>query len=335
MTLRRNAATSSDARPSSSASTIAPLHRGVKAGQLVRIRQGAYCHCRHLARPLRGGQHLARAHASHDLLDGEVALSHISALAEYGCPLWEAPLDRVHVTRSTTAVAHRGRCRSPPRDACHEDVHRAERALLTAPTRSTARCAHPAQTRPRESWPATGCSTKDSPARPSSGRPRSSMRRWPRTLSTEVVVRLLDGDSQSVGESLRASPPLEDAPALALSCSIASTTAAAGSSAITDFAWPEHGVYGEFDGRVKYGRLLKPGQDPGEVVFAEKRREDLDPRRHRRDHGAPHLGRSSSRARSRRASSSSCSAAAWPPDWAKETRTCHGELSGPSAQFTG
>ena len=44
---------------------------------------------------------------------------------------------------------------------------------------------------------------------------------------------------------------------------------------ITDFAWPEHGVYGEFDGRVKYGRLLKPGQDPGEVVFAEKRREDL------------------------------------------------------------
>ena len=42
-----------------------------------------------------------------------------------------------------------------------------------------------------------------------------------------------------------------------------------------DFAWPEHGVYGEFDGKVKYGRLLKPGQDPGDVVFAEKRREDL------------------------------------------------------------
>jgi hypothetical protein len=26
---------------------------------------------------------------------------------------------------------------------------------------------------------------------------------------------------------------------------------------------------------VKYGRLLKPGQDVGEVVFAEKQREDL------------------------------------------------------------
>jgi hypothetical protein len=43
---------------------------------------------------------------------------------------------------------------------------------------------------------------------------------------------------------------------------------------VTDFAWPDHGVLGEFDGRVKYGRLLKPGQEPGDVVFEEKVRED-------------------------------------------------------------
>ena len=30
----------------------------------------------------------------------------------------------------------------------------------------------------------------------------------------------------------------------------------------------------EFDGRIEYGRLLKPGQDGGDVVFEEKRRED-------------------------------------------------------------
>jgi hypothetical protein len=34
-------------------------------------------------------------------------------------------------------------------------------------------------------------------------------------------------------------------------------------------------VIAEFDGRVKYGRLLKEGQDAGEVVFREKQREDL------------------------------------------------------------
>ncbi len=43
---------------------------------------------------------------------------------------------------------------------------------------------------------------------------------------------------------------------------------------ICDFGWEEHRVVGEFDGKVKYGRLLKPGQTPGDVVFAEKRRED-------------------------------------------------------------
>lgn len=32
---------------------------------------------------------------------------------------------------------------------------------------------------------------------------------------------------------------------------------------------------GEFDGRIKYGRLVPSGRQPGDVVFQEKRREDL------------------------------------------------------------
>jgi hypothetical protein len=42
----------------------------------------------------------------------------------------------------------------------------------------------------------------------------------------------------------------------------------------SDFGWEEHRLLGEFDGRVKYGRLLRPGQQPGDAVFEEKRRED-------------------------------------------------------------
>jgi len=41
-----------------------------------------------------------------------------------------------------------------------------------------------------------------------------------------------------------------------------------------DWGWPDEQLLGEFDGKLKYGRLLRPGQDPGDVVFAEKRRED-------------------------------------------------------------
>ena len=42
----------------------------------------------------------------------------------------------------------------------------------------------------------------------------------------------------------------------------------------SDFAWREGRLLGEFDGKVKYGRTLKPDQDPGEVVYNEKLRED-------------------------------------------------------------
>ena len=48
----------------------------------------------------------------------------------------------------------------------------------------------------------------------------------------------------------------------------------AGLIAYTDFAWLKQRTIGEFDGKIKYGCLVKPGQDPGDVVFAEKLRED-------------------------------------------------------------
>jgi hypothetical protein len=42
----------------------------------------------------------------------------------------------------------------------------------------------------------------------------------------------------------------------------------------TDFYWEEFRTVGEFDGKVKYGRSLRPGEDPGEAVYREKLRED-------------------------------------------------------------
>lgn len=47
-----------------------------------------------------------------------------------------------------------------------------------------------------------------------------------------------------------------------------------GSTAYTDFGWALQRTVGEFDGKIKYGRVLRPGQDVAEVVYAEKLRED-------------------------------------------------------------
>jgi hypothetical protein len=41
----------------------------------------------------------------------------------------------------------------------------------------------------------------------------------------------------------------------------------------TDVGWRDHRLLGEFDGRIKYGRL-RPRQQPGDAVFEEKVRED-------------------------------------------------------------
>jgi len=41
-----------------------------------------------------------------------------------------------------------------------------------------------------------------------------------------------------------------------------------------DFGWQEFRTLVEFDGKQKYGSLLKPGQTAADAVFAEKRRED-------------------------------------------------------------
>jgi len=42
----------------------------------------------------------------------------------------------------------------------------------------------------------------------------------------------------------------------------------------TDFWWEGFRHLGEFDGKIKYGRLLKEGETPSDAVVREKRRED-------------------------------------------------------------
>jgi hypothetical protein len=86
-------------------------------------------------------------------------------------------------------------------------------------------------------------------------------------------VAAADARSESVGES-RSRVVLRRwglAPS-AVQFDVRSATGAL--VARTDFAWEDARLVGEFDGRVKYGRLLRPGQEPGDAVFAEKRRED-------------------------------------------------------------
>jgi hypothetical protein len=91
--------------------------------------------------------------------------------------------------------------------------------------------------------------------------------------SARQAVRFADGRAGSVGESRsRVAMARAWLPAPELQWSVIDAQGRLLGRA--DFALPIDRVLGEFDGRVKYGRMLRPGQEPGDAVFEEKRRED-------------------------------------------------------------
>lgn len=101
-----------------------------------------------------------------------------------------------------------------------------------------------------------------------------SMVHWPDTMRTDLVLRLADGRSESVGETRtrylcwRESLPKPD-----LQVEIFDERGVF--VARVDFAWPEHGVFLEFDGREKYLKYRRKGESVQDAVLREKRREEL------------------------------------------------------------
>jgi hypothetical protein len=94
----------------------------------------------------------------------------------------------------------------------------------------------------------------------------------PGSRSAARAVAAADGRSASVGESRsRVALHRWKLPPSALQFEIRSPGGPL--VARTAFAWEADRLVGVFDGRITYGRRLRPGQDAGEAVFQEKLRE--------------------------------------------------------------
>jgi hypothetical protein len=101
----------------------------------------------------------------------------------------------------------------------------------------------------------------------------AQMARWPGTRQARRAVALLDPRSESAGESVsRVRMHQDGLPAPDLQQDIFDDMG--NLLARVDFLWKEQRTIGEFDGKIKYGRLLKAGQSVEDVIFAEKVRED-------------------------------------------------------------
>lgn len=247
------------------------LRRAVRAGVLKRVRHGAYVDFGRWGQADEVGRHLLSCHAVLMTHEAPVALSHVSGAAAHGISLWGADLARVHVSRLGASAGRK-----------HHDVayHDGLGMRLTDSNRgfqslSAAHCALGTATLGSVE---SGLVAVDSAfhlglvTEADLQAAYLDMARWPGTARLQITLRLASRGAESVGESrARYLFWSQGLPCPQLQYEVRDGPHLVG---VTDFAWPEHKLIGEFDGRVKYGRFARPGESPADVVVREKIRED-------------------------------------------------------------
>lgn len=251
------------------------LNEALRAGVLHRIRHGAYTSTEVWTLADRLERYRLRCHAVLESHEPGVALTHTSAAVMHGIDVWDCDLDSVHLTRvdrrstrrSAGVTYHRGQLPDDQITALGPDH------LIVAPARAAI---EHATLVPIESGLITLDSFLHTQCQPDTSAlwaVYDQMQQWPGMRHMRITVGLARIGAQSAGESrsrfgfFRFGIP-EPVLQFVVRDSFGRLIG------ITDFAWPEHHLLGEFDGRGKYGRLLQPGETPGDAVFREKRRED-------------------------------------------------------------
>jgi hypothetical protein len=246
----------------------------VRHGAWTRFRRGYYTFTDLWSSFDQVTRHRVRSRAVLHSLGDRVALSHVSAAVAHGIDVWGVDLGRVHITRldggagriEGDVVHHVGAVAS-------SNVVEVDGLRVTCPVRSAIECG--SVVTPESALVLFNSMLHQGLAEPEHlQREFEALGSWPGVRRLHIPVRLADPRVESVGESRgmwlfwtqHLPRPVVQYPVFDAEGTLRGTC---------DWGWPEEGVLGEFDGRVKYGRLLESGQGPGDVVFAEKQREDL------------------------------------------------------------
>ncbi|MEP7090643.1 MAG: hypothetical protein ABI776_11115 [Nocardioidaceae bacterium] len=250
------------------------IRRQIAGRTWTRIRNGAYCSTREwetldaVERHRRLSRAVLRAHGD------AVVLSNVSGLLmRTGCEVWGPDLTRVHVTRRD------GRSGSVERDVVHhqaplgeDEIEVVDGLLVTREPRCLVETI--SSCRVESGLVATDSTLRAGRVTRDELEALHAQKRWRRgRRSADLTLRLADGRAESVGESraryLYWSQGLPH-PEVQFHVFDADGVLVG----VTDLAWPQERLLFEFDGRIKYGRLVRADQTPGDVVFEEKRRED-------------------------------------------------------------
>lgn len=250
------------------------IAKAVRVGHWVRVRHGAYTFGDTWSQLDDVRRYQLRCRAAYRTAKTEVVLSHAAALPFLDVPMWGIDRSVVHLTRRDGRTGrneagvhqHAGRF-------VDGDIVEIDGLPVCGPTRAALEVTTMTSIEP-------GLCVVDHVLNRGLTTPEqlasryAAMTQWPHTLRTQLVLRLADARAGSIAETRsrylfrRMGLP---APQLQFEVRDADGMVVA----LLDFAWPEYGLFVEFDGAIKYGRLLKPGESASDVVIAEKRREDL------------------------------------------------------------
>ena len=249
------------------------LTRLRRSGDLHRVRRGAYVASLSEEQTATERHHQMIKATAPQLRVGAV-VSHVSAAVLHGLPLWEAGLDRVHLTRPRHGGG--GKTRSLVR------IHTSplEPADITEiagiPVTSLERTVFDlARTLPFDQAVAAGDRALAlEMALDILAEMLERGENWQGIRQARRVAGFIDARAESPGESVSRVRCLElNLPAPELQVPVHDEAGVL--VARCDFGWDEQRTLGEFDGKIKYGRLLQPGETVSDVVYREKRREDL------------------------------------------------------------
>jgi hypothetical protein len=205
--------------------------------------------------------------------DSPLALSHTSAAVEHGLRMYQPDLRQVHVTSLDGSIA-----RSTPEvvyhtGACDEaDLVPVGDRLVIEPVRAGIETASLGRVD-------QGMVVLDSVIDLKLGTLDDVHQKFleltgqPYSRKLQVVVRLVRVGAESVAESLsRYLMWTQHLPEPRLQFEVYDEFG--NLIGRCDFAWPEYGLLGEFDGKEKYGRLRLEGETVQQAVVREKTRED-------------------------------------------------------------
>ncbi len=249
------------------------LQRLVRASYLKRVRWGSYALACEWDRADDNGRYGLLCRAAQRRARTLVALSHVSGAQAWGAPLWDLDLTEVHLTRADGRVGRREAGIAQHRGTLIEgDWMQKDGIDVMSPTRVALELTTMLDVEhcvvEIDNLLHRGLTTLEQLKER-----LALMDRWPGTLRTALVLRLVSARAESVGESrIRVLCWMQGLPRPEVNYEIKDHQGR--TLYRVDLAWPELGVFLEFDGKEKYLRYRREGESIADCVERERQRQN-------------------------------------------------------------